>query len=121
MIDYLLVDGLNVFMRHFAANPTTSGNGESVGGVVGFLRGLKNLIDMFGPRNVIVVWEGGGSPRRRAIDPNYKQSRRPVKLNRWYDEIPSTVGNRNDQINLLIQFLRFGPIKQVIFPFSTWF
>ena len=116
MIDYLLVDGLNVFMRHFAANPTTSGNGESVGGVVGFLRGLKNLIDMFGPQNVVVVWEGGGSPRRRAIDPNYKQSRRPVKLNRWYDEIPSTVGNRNDQINLLIQFLRLGPIKQIYVP-----
>ena len=116
MIDYLLIDGLNVFMRHFAANPTTSGNGESVGGVVGFLRGLKNLIDMFGPRNVVVVWEGGGSPRRRAIDPGYKQSRRPVKLNRWYDEIPSTVGNRNSQINLLIQFLRFGPIKQIYVP-----
>ena len=113
MKDYLIVDGLNVFMRHFAANPTTSGNGEAVGGVVGFLRGLKNLIDMFGPRNVIVVWEGGGSPRRRAIDPNYKQSRRPVKLNRWYDEIPSTVGNRNNQLNLLIQFLRLGPIQQL--------
>ena len=116
MIDYLLVDGLNVFMRHFAANPTTSGNGESVGGVVGFLRGLKNLIDMFCPQNVVIVWEGGGSPRRRAIDPNYKQSRRPVKLNRWYDEIPSTIGNRNDQLNLLIKFLRLGPVKQIYVP-----
>lgn len=116
MKDYLIVDGLNVFMRHFAANPTTSGNGESVGGVVGFLRGLKNLIDMFGPQNVIVAWEGGGSPRRRAIDPGYKQSRRPVKLNRWYDEIPSTVGNRNNQLNLLIQFLRLGPVQQIYVP-----
>lgn len=116
MIDYLLIDGLNVFMRHFAANPMTSGNGESVGGVIGFQRGLKNLIDMFCPRNVVVVWEGGGSPRRRAIDPNYKQSRRPVKLNRWYDEIPSTVGNRNNQINLLIQFLRYTSIKQIYVP-----
>ena len=116
MTDYLIVDGLNVFMRHFAANPTTSGNGESVGGVVGFLRGLKNLIDMFCPKKVIVTWEGGGSPRRRALDPNYKQSRRPVKLNRWYDEIPSTVGNRNQQINLLIGFLRKGPINQIYVP-----
>jgi len=116
MKDYLIVDGLNVFMRHFAANPTISGNGESVGGVIGFLRGLKNLIDMFGPQNVIVAWEGGGSPRRRAIDPGYKQSRRPVKLNRWYDEIPSTVGSRNNQLNLLIQFLRFGPVQQIYVP-----
>ncbi len=32
MTDVLIIDGLNVFMRHFAANPTTSGNGENVGG-----------------------------------------------------------------------------------------
>ena len=113
MTDYLIIDGLNVFMRHFAANPTTSGNGESVGGVVGFLRGMKNLIDMFRPKKVIIAWEGGGSPRRRALDPNYKQSRRPVKLNRWYDEIPCTIGNRNSQINLLIQFLRLSPVTQI--------
>jgi len=116
MTDVLIVDGLNVFMRHFAANPTTSGNGESVGGVVGFLRGLKYLIDMFCPKKVIVVWEGGGSLRRRAIDPSYKQNRRPVKLNRWYNDIPSTVGNRNDQLNLLIKFLRMGPVYQVYVP-----
>lgn len=116
MTDYLIVDGLNVFMRHFAANPTTNGNGENVGGVVGFLRGLKNLIDVSCPKRVIVAWEGGGSPRRRAIDPAYKQSRRPVKLNRWYDDIPSTVGNRNEQLNLLIKFLRLGPVQQIYVP-----
>jgi len=113
MTDVLIIDGLNVFMRHFAANPTTSGNGESVGGIVGFLRGLKHLVDLFRPKKVIVAWEGGGSRRRRALDANYKQGRRPVKLNRWYDDIPSTVGNRNSQINMLIGFLRMCPICQV--------
>ena len=116
MTDLLIVDGLNVFMRHFAANPTTSGNGENVGGIVGFLRNVKNLIDQFSPNDVIVVWEGGGSQRRRAIDPSYKQGRRPVKLNRWYDDIPSTVGNRNYQLNTLIQFLNLGQIKQIYIP-----
>ena len=113
MTDILVVDGLNVFMRHFAANPTTSGNGENVGGVVGFLRGVKNLIDVFRPKKVIVAWEGGGSLRRRAIDPSYKQGRRPVKLNRWYEDIPSTIENRNYQLNTLIQFLRLGPVCQI--------
>ncbi len=115
MSEVLIVDGLNVFMRHFAANPTTSENGEHVGGVVGFLRGLRHLIDLTCPKEVFVIWEGGGSLRRRAIDSNYKNGRRPVKLNRWYDneDMPNTVENRNYQINLLIQFLRKGPVGQI--------
>jgi len=115
MSEILIVDGLNVFMRHFAANPATNENGEHVGGVVGFLRGLRHLIDLTCPKDVFVIWEGGGSIRRRAIDSNYKNGRRPIKLNRWYDseEMPTTVENRNYQINLLIQFLRKGPVKQI--------
>ena len=115
MNEILIVDGLNVFMRHFAANPATSENGEHVGGVVGFLRGLRYLVDLTRPKEVFVIWEGGGSLRRRAIDSNYKNGRRPVKLNRWYDneDMPSTVENRNYQINLLIQFLRKGPVGQI--------
>ena len=115
MNEVLIVDGLNVFMRHFAANPATSENGEHVGGVVGFLRGLRHLVNLTSPKEVFVIWEGGGSLRRRAIDGNYKNGRRPVRLNRWYDseDIPSTVENRNYQINLLVQFLRKGPVKQI--------
>lgn len=114
MADILIVDGLNVFMRHFAANPSTSENGEHIGGVVGFLRGLRHLINQVSPIQVFVIWEGGGSQRRRAIDSQYKNNRRPVKLNRWYDnDLPSTVENRNYQINLLVKFLRLGPIKQI--------
>ena len=115
MSPILVIDGLNVFMRHFAANPSTSENGEHVGGVVGFLRGLRHLINLTNPKEVIVVWEGGGSHRRRAIDKNYKNKRRPVRLNRWYDtaDMPSTVENRNYQVNLLIKFLRLGPVRQL--------
>ena len=70
MSPILVIDGLNVFMRHFAANPSTSENGEHVGGVVGFLRGLRHLVNLTKPKEVIVAWEGGGSLRRRAIDKN---------------------------------------------------
>jgi DNA polymerase-1 len=115
MSPILVIDGLNVFMRHFAANPSTSENGEHVGGVVGFLRGLRHLVNLINPKEVIIVWEGGGSCRRRAIDKNYKNNRRPVRLNRWYDtdDMPSTVENRNYQVNLLIKFLRMGPVRQL--------
>jgi len=115
MNDILIVDGLNVFMRHFAANPATNENGDHVGGVVGFLRGLHHLVDLITPKEVFVIWEGGGSARRRSIDSTYKNNRRPIRLNRWYDnsDMPSTVQNRNYQINLIIEFLRKAPIKQV--------
>ena len=96
----LIVDGLNVFMRHFVANPTMSSLGHHAGGVVGFLKNLRLLVDKIEPSEVIVVWEGGGSARRRAIYPEYKEKRKPQKLNRFYgSDIPDSVVNRSDQVS----------------------
>ena len=103
----LLVDGLNLQTRHFVANPAMSDAGHHVGGVIGFLRAIQNLSQKLQPAHLIVVWEGGGSPRRRAIFPEYKSKRKPQKLNRYYeDDIPNTVENRNYQIRLLIELIK---------------
>ena len=72
----LLVDGMNLFIRGFVANPSMSENGFHVGGVVGFLNSLRNCIEKFKPTEVFVVWEGGGSSRRRAIYSDYKKKSR---------------------------------------------
>ena len=109
----LIVDGLNCFFRHFVANPSLSENGDPVGGVVGFLKGLQLLLERYNPSKVVVAWEGGGSPRRRSIDPNYKMGRRPEKLNRFYsDDLPDTVSNRNEQLAKLVKILRHTPVLQ---------
>lgn len=109
----LLVDGLNVFTRHFCANPTMSSNGLAVGGIVGFLNDLSNKVDMIDPYRVIVIWEGGGSPRRRQLFSEYKSKRKPQKLNRYYEgDIPDTIGNRNWQISTLVQIMKNLPIQQ---------
>ena len=101
-------------MRHFTVNPSVNDNGQHVGGALGFLKGIQLLIDSLKPSEVYVVWEGGGSPRRRAIYKNYKQGKRPVKLNRYYEsDIPNTVGNRNYQINLITKLLGFSAIPQL--------
>jgi len=111
---FLIIDGLNVHTRHFIANPTMSALGHHVGGVTGFLKGIELLVQKISPQRVIVIWEGGGSPRRRAIYPDYKSKRRPQKLNRYYaGDIPDTVENRNYQIMLLIELLRLTPVNQV--------
>ena len=110
----IIVDGLNCFFRHFAANPSLSENGDPVGGVVGFLKGMQLLLERYNASDIVVVWEGGGSPRRRKIDPGYKNSRRPERLNRFYsDDIPDTVSNRNEQLSKLVKLLSFTSARQI--------
>ena len=110
----MLVDGLNVYTRHFIANPSMSDLGHHVGGVVGFLKGLQLLADRIHPCEIYVIWEGGGSTRRRAIYPGYKMGRKPQKLNRFYGhDIPDTVENRNYQLVLTIELLKNTPVNQV--------
>lgn len=111
----IYIDGLNVFMRHFAANPARSLNGQLCGGIVGMLRNIQHLAEKFKPKKVIVVWEGGGSLRRRNIDPNYKNGRRPVKLNRseYNKDVPDTVENRNWQLRTLVEVLYKTPVVQI--------
>ena len=110
----LIIDGLNCFYRHFVANPSLSENGEPIGGIVGFLKGIQLLCERYSPIELIIVWEGGGSPRRRSIDPAYKAGRRPEKLNRFYSEdLPDTVSNRNEQVTKLVFLLRQAGVKQV--------
>jgi 5'-3' exonuclease len=110
----ILIDALNLFTRHYVAHPAMNINGDPVGGIVGFLYAITNLAEKFNPNNIIVVWESGGSPRRRAIYPDYKSKRRPQQLNRQYkDDIPDTVENRNFQISFIVECLNLTPICQV--------
>ena len=110
----LILDGLNVFMRHFCANPAMSENGDHVGGTLGFLKGLGNLCEQFCPHHVIVVWESGGNARKRAVMKTYKMGRRPPGLNRYYeDDIPATSSNHTWQVSLLAKVLGHLPITQI--------
>ena len=109
----ILIDGLNIFTRHFIANPTMSSDGQHVGGIVGFLKNVRHLCERFSPEVVCVAWEGGGSARRRAIRKNYKGNRRPVKLNRFYEDLPDTYQNRDQQLVDLIAFLKMMPVIQL--------
>ena len=109
----ILVDGLNFFMRHYIANPSLTQNGESAGGVVGFLGGLAKLCQQFNPEQVHVVWEGGGSLRRRAIYKDYKKGKKPQSFNRYYeDDIPDSNENRLSQVAFLTKCLRNLPVYQ---------
>ena len=113
----LIIDALNVFIRHYAANPSMNESGEHIGGFLGFLKNLELLCDRIMPSEIIIAWEGGGSVRRRAVLSTYKDRRRPVKMNRYYgEEIPDTLENRNKQISLTIECLDNLPCNQIYVP-----
>ena len=63
----LIIDALNLFTRHFVANPSMTENGEHIGGTVGFFNNMCRLVEKTKPEAVIVVWEGGGSKRKRDL------------------------------------------------------
>tara|TARA_B100000900_G_scaffold360514_1_gene332654 strand:+ start:527 stop:1489 length:963 start_codon:yes stop_codon:yes gene_type:complete len=110
---YLIVDGYNLFTRHYVAHPAMAENGEQVGGIVGFFNNLARQIMKCRPERVFILWEGGGSKRKRDLYPEYKRGGRPQKLNRYYDDIPDTLKNRNYQIKSLIKLLSFVPVQQI--------
>lgn len=83
----LIIDGMNTFIRSFAAIPTMDENGNHIGGVTGFLKSVGYITRKFKPSRVYVIFDGkGGSKRRRDIYPDYKLGRKPLtRLNRTYD------------------------------------
>ena len=90
-----------------------SKNGEQVGGLVGFFNNLLRLVERINPERIYVVWESGGSKRKRDLYSDYKKGKKPIKLNRYYEDIPDTVQNRNFQIRLLVELLNKFPVVQL--------
>jgi 5'-3' exonuclease len=110
----IIVDGANLFLRSWAAYPTMSSHGYQMGGCVGFMKTLSRIHREIQPTSTYVVWEGGGSRRRRALFPQYKMGRKAEKLNRFYGEdIPESEDNKKHQLISLLGMLKFAPLQQV--------
>lgn len=115
MKSLLLIDGYNMFIRSFVANPTMDVNGERVGGVLGMLQSLGKLITEHRPYQVVVIWDGSDSgQRRRSVYSEYKAGRR-VRLNSEYEfgDAKSDMENMQRQRNLAFEFLEIVGIPQV--------
>ena len=109
----LIVDAMNLFIRHYIRHPGMSLHGHHTGGIIGSLNALAGLIELLQPKTVYVVWESGGNARRRALLPDYKRNRKPPKLNRYYEgDIPDTAENRVHQIKVLVNMLELLGVCQ---------
>lgn len=111
---WLVIDGLNLFIRNFVVMPTMDRDGNPTGGIVGFVRALKNLLGDNAPERVLVCWDGeGGSRRRRGIFAEYKQGRK-VRTNRAYEESGNEQANNfGDQVTKLKRILRNLGVIQI--------
>lgn len=123
----LIIDGFNVFLRHFIVNESVNSSGEPIGGTVGFLKSIINLTDFLVPKSVFVVWEqGGGCPKRKKIFEGYKANRvankemfkdaskeTPKEKRSW---ILNDTENRLKQLHLLTQILKNIPVCQIYLP-----
>lgn len=121
----IIIDGMNLFIRHFMVNEAVSAHGELCGGVVGFLKALNNLTLQFSPERIYVIWEqGGGCPRRKKIFSGYKANRMSIKsefksINLPPNGVPSKqwiaddTENKLKQTKMLVDALKHLPICQI--------
>lgn len=110
----LIVDGLNTFIRAYAASPVTNSDGEHVGGISGFLMSVGHAIKAINPTRLVVVFDGkDGSARRRSIYPDYKANRKvKIRLNR--SETVDKEDNQLSQLMRLTEYLDVMPLTTVV-------
>lgn len=112
-----IVDGLNVFIRAFAANSTSNDNGDHVGGITGFLLSLGHAIRTIKPSRCIIVFDGkGGSKKRREIFPEYKENRKfMMRLNRTFNftSIDAETESQKLQLIKLLSILEMLPVTVI--------
>ena len=114
----MVLDGNNAFLRHYIVNPAISTNGQPVGGIIGFLRGLQKLSRMMRPDMIVVVWDGeGGSRKRKSLVKTYKEGRRPARLNRNIRNLDDNQEAENAMWQQLrvVEYLNEMPVVQFVF------
>lgn len=114
----VVIDGLNaLFFRSYIVDPSISTNGIPIGGIKGSLKILQKLCREMNANKIIVCWDGeGGSAKRRSIVKEYKEGRKPLKLNNnvQHTNAQSELENRVWQMTRLVEYLNEMPIIQLM-------
>jgi len=109
----LIIDGLNNFIRTWAASPATNSDGQHIGGIVGFLQTIALAIRTLSPTRTIIVFDGkGGSVRRKKLYPDYKAGRKPLKRPNRIEGLSDQNESENmrRQFRRLLEYLKCLPV-----------
>ena len=112
----LLIDGLNTFLRAFAAIGWVNKDLSHIGGLTGFLRSLGYVIKLVRPTRVIVVFDGqGSSTNKRYIYPDYKANRGLTRVTNWdsFESQQEESDAITEQLVRLIFYLKTLPIDLI--------
>jgi len=113
----VIIDGFNNYLTHFMVNEAINVSGDSIGGVVGFLRSLKWIVDTIKPNKVYIVWEQGGpSQRRKALYSGYKSGRGKLVGHTGGSDPRGDKENNLKQLLILTELLKYLPVSQVYIP-----
>ncbi len=113
----MIVDALNAYFRAFIVDPSLSVHGQPIGGLKGFLGILQKLCRDIKPDTVMIIWDGpGGSRKRREQNKNYKEGRKPIRVNRQTDMTDEQQrANMAWQQLRLMEYLNELPVIQLRF------
>ena len=116
----MIIDGLNMFLRSYIIIPSMDPRGNPNGGTWGFLKSLQKICKMFNPDEIVVCWDGvGGSEKKRTINKNYKQGRKPLRFNRRMIELTPEAQEKNkayQQVRLM-GYLNDMPVIQTMIDY----
>lgn len=113
----LVIDGNNNYFRAFIVDPSLSTNGEPIGGIKGFLKILQKLVREVEPNRIVICWDGtGGSRKKKLAYKNYKDGRKPLRLNRNVKALTEQeeLQNKVWQMTRLIEYLNEMPVVQIM-------
>ena len=115
----IVLDMNNLFLRSYIMDPTISLNGPPIGGIRGFFRSLQKICRELNPTKIVACWDGeGGSQKRRQITKEYKEGRKPLRLNRSVQALTSQQVQQNQvwQNIRVMEYMNETPIIQLGFP-----
>jgi DNA polymerase-1 len=113
----MIIDALNAYFRAYIVDPSLSPTGNPIGGYKGFIKILQKLCREMKPDAIIIAWDGaGGSQRRKITNKNYKEGRKPIRLNRNVRNLTEDqeMANKVWQQMRLMELLNEMPIIQLM-------
>ena len=113
----MIIDGLNMFLRSYIVVPQLSKDGQPIGGTTGFLKSLQKLTREIKPDKIVVCWDGrGGSRKRKQKNSNYKEGRKPIRLNRSFKVLNEEQEKENKvwQLHRTVEYLNNFPVIQTL-------